>query len=82
MSSYLLRYAPEIVVEFVRVGVVTAVVVVVGIVLLVMTLVAVVILVGAVVRVVPVPVMSMMHGCLHDVSALICHAAALLRYGG
>jgi hypothetical protein len=60
MSFYFLRYAPEIVVEVVRVGVVTAVVAVVGMVLLVMALVAVVILVGAVVRVVPVPVISMM----------------------
>jgi hypothetical protein len=60
MSSYFLRYAPDIVVEFVRVGVVTAVVAVVGMVLPVMALVAVVILVGAVVKVVPVPVMSMM----------------------
>jgi hypothetical protein len=60
MSSYFLRYAPEIVVEVVRVGVTTAVVAVVGMVLPVMALVAVVILVGAVVRVVPVPVMSMM----------------------
>jgi hypothetical protein len=45
MSSYFLRYALEIVIEVVRVGVVTAVVAV---------------LVGAVGRVVPVPVMSMM----------------------
>jgi hypothetical protein len=58
--SYLLRYAPEIVGEIVRVVVVTAAVAVIGIVVPVMAVVAVVVLVGAVVRVVPVPVMSMM----------------------
>jgi hypothetical protein len=47
-----------------------------------MAVVAVVVLVGAIVRVVPVPVMSMMLACLHDVSAVIRHAAALLHYGG
>jgi hypothetical protein len=60
MPSYFLRYAPEIVVEVVRVGVATAVVAVVGVVVPVMASVALVILVGAVVRVVPVPVMSKM----------------------
>jgi hypothetical protein len=81
MSSYFLRYAPEIVVEVVRVGVVTAVVAVFGMVLPVMALVAVVILVGAGVRVVP-RACDVDDGCLNDVSAVICHAAASLRYGG
>jgi uncharacterized membrane protein YedE/YeeE len=78
MSSYFLRYAPEIVVEVVRVGVVTAVVAVVGMILPATAFGFGDTCGGGCEG--SACACDVDDGCLHDVSALIYHAAALLRY--